>query len=99
MNPERSIALILLTVGSLISWRLWNKAGADIRAANAQERIADAMENVARENAEKIQLPSYSSKQIKRMTPTQIGNLVLNSDTGEACISYSTMTFTCERFR
>ena len=34
----------LLLIAVLLGVRLWNKAGADIRAANAQERIAEAAE-------------------------------------------------------
>ena len=40
-------ALVLafcLLIAVLLGVRLWNKAGADIRAANAQERIAEAAE-------------------------------------------------------
>ena len=37
-QEKRALIAVLLGV------RLWNKAGADIRAANAQERIAEAAE-------------------------------------------------------
>ena len=38
------LAATLLLIAVLLGVRLWNKAGADIRAANAQERIAEAAE-------------------------------------------------------
>ena len=45
-GPALLVATLLLIV-VLLGVRLWNKAGADIMAANAQERIAEAMENQA----------------------------------------------------
>ena len=38
------LAATLLLIVVLLGVRLWNKAGADIRAAGAQERIASAVE-------------------------------------------------------
>lgn len=52
MDDEKDDGMVLVTLclgtlaiaGMVFGVRMWDKAGADIRAANAQERIADVLE-------------------------------------------------------